>query len=301
VVVELGCGVTVYPARFPGDRWRAVWDEGGRRRQCESVSEDGLAGRLEPVIERLAADAPDLERPGSELVAFYLCPDRLPAAGQWSRKHAHTQARLCERFVVPVIGAVACQDIKVTHMQEIVNGPATPGEGDRVRGVISALVGAGIGGGYLLSPRLREVHWQAAGRPLPAPRVSVAGESGLFVDAAEIPSGADVAALGQALAGGRHGNRDELMALAAAYTGLRWGELAGLTIGQVDPAGRVITVDRKVVEVAGHLYVEAPKNRKRRRTIVVETVLLKRLHVLVFIEHGTRSARDSAGRSGGMP
>ena len=29
----------------------------------------------------------------------------------------------------------------------------------------------------------------------------------------------------------------------------------------------MITVDRKVVEVAGHLYVEAPKNRKHRRTI----------------------------------
>jgi hypothetical protein len=29
----------------------------------------------------------------------------------------------------------------------------------------------------------------------------------------------------------------------------------------------VIAVDRKVVEVAGHLYVEAPKNRKYRRTI----------------------------------
>jgi integrase len=29
----------------------------------------------------------------------------------------------------------------------------------------------------------------------------------------------------------------------------------------------VITVDRKVIEVAGHLFVEAPKNRKYRRTI----------------------------------
>jgi hypothetical protein len=36
---------------------------------------------------------------------------------------------------------------------------------------------------------------------------------------------------------------------------------------QIDQAGRTITVDRKVVEVAGHLYVEAPKNRKYRRTI----------------------------------
>jgi integrase len=56
-----------------------------------------------------------------------------------------------------------------------------------------------------------------------------------------------VARLGQALAGGRHGWRDELMATTAAYSGLRWGELAALTIAQVDPAARVITVDRKVV------------------------------------------------------
>ena len=62
------------------------------------------------------------------------------------------------------------------------------------------------------------------------------------------------------------------MASTAAYSGLRWGELTALTIGQVDQAGRVITVDRKVIEVAGHLYspvtlLEAPKCRKYRKTI----------------------------------
>jgi integrase len=57
------------------------------------------------------------------------------------------------------------------------------------------------------------------------------------------------------------------MANLAAYSGLRWGELAALTIPQVDEAGRVITVDRKVVEISGQIYVEAPKNRKFRRTI----------------------------------
>ena len=76
-----------------------------------------------------------------------------------------------------------------------------------------------------------------------------------------------MAGLGHALAAGRHGDRDELMANTAAYSGLRWGELTALTIPQIDQAGRIITVDRKVVEVAGHLYVEAPKNRKYRRTI----------------------------------
>jgi integrase len=266
-VIELGCGVTVYPARSEGGRWRAVWHEDGQRRQCEAVTEDRLAAKLEKVTERLQADAPNMRRPGADLIAHYLDPDRLPVQARWSRKHAHTQRRLCERFAAPVIDAVTCQDIKASHMQRIVNAAPTAGEGDRVRGMVSALVTAGIDAGYLVNSRLAKVHWQAGDRPLPAPGVSVAGESELWVDPAEIPSDADVVKLGQALGTGRHGERDELMAQAAAYSGLRWGELTALTITQVNPAARVITVDRKVVEVAGHLYVEAPKNRKHRKTV----------------------------------
>ena len=103
VVVELECGVTVYPARVAGGRWRAVWYENGQRRQCEAASEDRLAARLEKVTERLAADAPNLEKPGADLIAFYLSADRHPAGRAWSAKHADTQRRLCQRFVAPVI------------------------------------------------------------------------------------------------------------------------------------------------------------------------------------------------------
>jgi integrase len=257
----------VYPAREVPGRWRAVWYEDGERRQCEAVSEERLARKVAKVAERLAADAPRMQAPGAELIGHYLDPDRLPVPGRWSRKHAHTQSRLCERFAAPVIAGLACEDIKTSHMQQIVNAAPTAGEGARVRGMISALVSAGLDGGYLANPRLATVHWQARGRPLPAPKVSTAGESGLWVDPAEIPASGDITRLSAALAGGRHGERDELMASTAAYSGLRWGELAALTTGQVSHADRVITVDRKVVEVAGHLYLEAPKNRKYRRTI----------------------------------
>ena len=266
-VVELEYGITVYPAREEKGRWRAVWYENGQRQQCEAGTEQKLAAKLEKVTERLEADAPNMKRPGADLIAHYLDPDRLPVEERWSRKHADTQRRLCERFAAPVIDAVTCQDIKTGHMQKIVNAAPTPGEGNRVHGMISALVSAGLEGGYLANPRLAKVHWQAGDRPLPAPRVSVAGESALWVDPAEIPADGDIGKLGRALAAGRHGERDELMANTAAYSGLRWGELTALTIAQVDQADRVITVDRKVVEVAGHLYVEAPKNRKFRRTI----------------------------------
>jgi integrase len=226
-----------------------------------------VAAKLEKVKERLSAGAGNMERPGADLIAHYLDPGRLPVEDRWSRKHAHTQRRLCERFAAPVIGTVTCQDITTWHTQQIVNTAPTAGEGNRVRGMISALVAAGIEGGYLTNPRLAKVHWQAVGRPLAAPRVSVAGESGLWIDPTEIPADDDIGKLGQALAAGRHSDRDELMASTAAYSGLRWGELTALTIAQVDQAARVIAVDRKVVEVAGHLYIEAPKNRKSRRTI----------------------------------
>jgi hypothetical protein len=93
--------------------------------------------------------------------------DRLPVADRWSRKHADTQRRLCQRYAIPVIGAVACQDITVSHAQKIVNAAPTAGEGDRVHRMLSALVGAGIKGGYLVNrtTRTRRADGPRAGCP----------------------------------------------------------------------------------------------------------------------------------------
>ena len=144
MVVELEGGITVYPARREGERWRAVWYENGRRRQAEAVAEDTLAAKLAKVAERLACDAPNLERPGADLIAWYLSPDRHPAGRPWSRRHADTQRRLCQRFAAPVIAAACCQDIKVADMQQIINSAPTAGEGARLRRCLSAMVTAGI-------------------------------------------------------------------------------------------------------------------------------------------------------------
>ena len=267
MVVEAECGILVYPPEEAGEPWRAVFTENGRRRFRQAMTESELAAKLEKVTERLSAGAANMERPGADLIAHYLDPDRLPVAKRWSRRHADTQRRLCRRFAAPVIAAVSCQDITVDHMQQIVSAAPTASEGERLHRCLSAMVTAGIKGGYLTNPRLREVHWQAAGRPAPEPEPSTSGESALWVDPAEIPDTADIARLGQALAAGRRGELDELMACTAAYSGLRQGELFALTIGQIAPDARVITVDRKLIEVAGHLYVEAPKCRKYRSAI----------------------------------
>ena len=73
-VIELDSGITAYPARFDGNRWRAVGYEDGERQECESVQEATLAAKLEKVKKRLAADAPNMKRPGADLIAHYLDP-----------------------------------------------------------------------------------------------------------------------------------------------------------------------------------------------------------------------------------
>jgi hypothetical protein len=51
-VIELECGITVYPARSEGGRWRAVWYEDGQRRQCEAATEGKLTAKVLPVGRR---------------------------------------------------------------------------------------------------------------------------------------------------------------------------------------------------------------------------------------------------------
>jgi hypothetical protein len=83
------------------------------------VAVDKLAAKLVKVTERLAAEAPDIERPGADLIAWYLCADRLPAVpAVVPPTRRYPAAAVCARFVVPVIGAVRCQDIRVADMQK---------------------------------------------------------------------------------------------------------------------------------------------------------------------------------------
>ena len=88
------------PERVAADRWRTVWYEKGQRRQCEAATEDRLAARLEKVTERLATGAPNLERPGADLIAFYLSPGRLTVQRQ-SPRQARAYPAVAVRAVRP--------------------------------------------------------------------------------------------------------------------------------------------------------------------------------------------------------
>jgi hypothetical protein len=116
-VIELDFGILVYPPETGGEPWRAVFTENGQRKYRQGATEAKLAAKLEKVRERLQADAVNMERPGADLIRHYLDPDRLPVDERWSRKRAHTQRRLCERFAAPVIGAVTGTRMALTQVR----------------------------------------------------------------------------------------------------------------------------------------------------------------------------------------
>lgn len=58
--------------------------------------------------------------------------------------------------------------------------------------------------------------------------------------------------------------RYQTLILTLAYTGLRWGEAAALTVGGVDLQGRRILVQRATSEVRGHVMFGTPKSHQQR-------------------------------------
>lgn len=70
-------------------------------------------------------------------------------------------------------------------------------------------------------------------------------------------------------ASGQH----DLLVLTLGYCGLRWGELIGLRVGDIDFTKGRISVARNVVEVDGEFHVGSPKTHETRVVPVPDAVL----------------------------
>ncbi|MBU3717873.1 MAG: site-specific integrase [Actinobacteria bacterium] len=69
------------------------------------------------------------------------------------------------------------------------------------------------------------------------------------------------------------GQEASLVVLTAALCGLRFGECAGLRIGDVDVKQRTLSVRHSVSELAGRVVVSPPKSRASERTLLMPVTL----------------------------
>jgi integrase len=106
---------------------------------------------------------------------------------------------------------------------------------------------------------------------------------------------AEVAALADAMP-----PRFRALVLVAAYTGLRWGELAGLRVRRVDLLHRRITVAEQLLEVRGQFTFGPPKTGAGLRTVTLPTVAAEALaeHLGVHAEAGPDGLVFPAKRGG---
>jgi integrase len=144
--------------------------------------------------------------------------------------------------------------------------------------LLSRIVGTAIESGYLA--RNPCTIRGAAAEPAPEMRFATVAE---------------VAALAGAIP-----QRFRALVLVAAYTGLRWGELAGLRVKRVDLLHGRITVAEQLLEVRGRLAFGPTKTGAGLRTVTLPTVAAEALaeHLSVYAEGGPEGLVFPAERGG---
>jgi integrase len=142
-------------------------------------------------------------------------------------------------------------------------GASTRAEAYRL---LSRILGTAIESGYLT--RNPCTIRGAASEPAPEMRFATVAEVAALADA--IPP------------------RFRALVLVAAYTGLRWGELAGLRVRRVDLLHRRITVAEQLLEVRGQLAFGPSKTGAGQRTVTLPMVAAEALaeHLGVYAEAG---------------
>jgi integrase len=73
------------------------------------------------------------------------------------------------------------------------------------------------------------------------------------------------------------GDRNRVLVLTAAYAGLRWGEIGGLRVSQLDLLRRRLTVVETLSEVRGKVTFSEPKTAASRRSVTLPRFLCDEL------------------------
>lgn len=159
-------------------------------------------------------------------------------------------AHIIDKHIVPELGRIPIGSLTRLRVQEWAS--ALPGSPATIRKVVNVLSGA-----------LRFAVEDARLPSNPAQRLKLPK---VVKTAKRYLSHDEVAALalevGRISDGRNHGYH--LVVLTLAYCGLRWGELSGLRIQDVDLTRRRLTIRQTVVADRGYQRIEAPKDYEHR-------------------------------------
>src|SRR4029450_11137153 len=270
--------------RLPSGRWQARYRTNDGR---QHMAPKTFATKTE-ATRHLAQVETDLSR--GQWAAPRLGRTTFAAwAARWEATtvnlRANTQAayrNLLRRYLLPTFGPMPLADLDAMAVRAWLGELERNGVGASTRAksyrLLSRILGTAVESGYLA--RNPCTIRGAAAEPAPEMRFATVAEVVALADA--IP------------------RRFRALVLVAAYTGLRWGELAGLRVKRVDLLHRQITVAEQLLEVRGRLAFGPTKTGASLRTVTLPTVAAEALadHLGVYAEAGPDGLVFSAERGG---
>jgi len=262
-------------------RWTGVvdlgWVDGKRRRQSvygrsRKEAHERLQAALRTRSDGLAP------APARLTVGQYLTADWLPAAKAKVRASTFDSYRsIVDVHLVPALGKIRLTALTVADVERLLRAKSAAGLSPRRVAMIRAVLRIALGRAVRNSVLPRNVAALAA-----APRQERHEIEPFAPD--EI----------RTLLAAVHGHRLEAMFVVAVSSGLRMGELLGLSWPDVDLERGSLTVRAALAKIEGEWDLVPPKSSTSRRTIA-----LPELGVVALRAHRTRQLEERL-RSGGV-
>jgi integrase len=212
----------------------------------------------------------------------------------------HSYRDHVDRYLIPGLGRIALADLTGARLQACFDlltrsrtsrgVPLAAATVDRIRATMRSALNAAVREGLLPANPMSYVKIARPVRPHPVvwtdERVTAWRRGGIRPPVA-------VWTLPQLVRflSGIENDRLAAMWWLVALRGLPRGEIAGLTVGDLDAAARELTVSRQQLALPGELYCGPPKSRASRRTIALDADCARRL-----AEHAARQAEETAPR-----
>jgi integrase len=265
-------GVRIYAPKPGKQYWRISYtDKEGRLRDTTATSEKTALDKSSEIEIMLRNNFGNLpHRLVSEMVSEFVREKTKIHSGnraEWGKKHKRSQESIFRNHVINSIGNKQCMRLTNSDLISIIESCTTVDLREHVASAISALIRWGCAKGWLLqnSEMLLSDLNKIAKR-----KAKIAGETNQHVDAREIPTHQMVHEVAKASKELTSIWWYELMFNLAAYSGLRFGEIADLDISNVDVKKRTINVNYQCLSDGGNLSRELPKWDTQRKTVFPE-------------------------------
>ena len=246
------------PRKRPDGRWEARYWSNGKRKSVYDATRKEVAGKLRDAMS-IKEDAPVIEATNIT-VSEFLAQYEEVANETMKRRSFETYRDIARSHLLPAFGKSKLKDLTREKVQQLYASKRKQGLSAarvrRIHGVLSAALNKAVLWRMIPHNICKEVSPPRVEAPEVKPLTK--GQAKRFLTAAET-------------------DRYHALYVLGLTTGMRFGELAGLSWESLDLDARVVRVSQALVTGYGGQTLEPPKTAGSRRTITLTSRAVRAL------------------------